>query len=176
MNYFLSRRFHYINRSRLPSLFKINSSRAKFSELNATFKQNGFHVISFTNIPHYACLIIRNTTRNISREMVGMFKWQAYKCVAPRVAPTCYIGTAYLRKLRGVSKPLICTSMWKHTPGEWSSDEISRIRNDYVAATLLCVKKKKKKLRDEWNGNFSPEFSQEFSRERRPKIFNERLQ
>lgn len=75
--------------------------------------------------------------------MVGMFKWQAYKCVAPRVAPTCYIGTAYLRKLRGVSKPLICTSMWKHTPGEWSSDEISRIRNDSVVATLLCAKKKK---------------------------------
>lgn len=79
--------------------------------------------------------------------MVGMFKWQAYKCVAPRVAPTCYIGTAYLRKLRGVSKPLICTSMWKHTPGEWSSDEISRIRNDSVVATLLCVKKKKKTTR-----------------------------
>lgn len=93
--------------------------------------------------------------------MVGMFKWQAYKCVAPRVAPTCYIGTAYLRKLRGVSKPLICTSMWKHTPGEWSSDEISRIRNDSVVATLLCVKKKKK-LRDEWNGNFSPEFHRNF--------------
>lgn len=79
--------------------------------------------------------------------MVGMFKWQAYKCVAPRVAPTCYIGTAYLRKLRGVSKPLICTSMWKHTPGEWSSDEISRIRNDSIAETLLCVKKKKNTTR-----------------------------
>lgn len=89
--------------------------------------------------------------------MVGIFKWQAYKCVSPRVAPTCYIGTAYLRKLRGVSKPLIRTSMWKHVPGEWSSDEISRIRNDSVAATLLRVKTTRwMKL------NFSPSFHRNF--------------
>lgn len=74
--------------------------------------------------------------------MVGMFKWQAYKCVAPRVAPTCYIGTAYLRKLRGVSKPLICTSMWKHTGRmiKWRNFENSKrlCRCNFV----VCKKKK----------------------------------